>query len=139
MTAVREEPRDLPPGRYGADTDARADRRLRQVGAVLGAVVLVLVGWYGWAKMTATTVSGEVISFRVVSDRAVVARLEIRKDAGVTGVCTLRSQSADQTEVGRRDVRFAQRSGKIDTDVTIRTTARGTTAELLGCHAGSGR
>lgn len=134
MTAVRENRSTRPLGRYGADADARADRQLRLVGAVLGAVVLVLVGWYGWAKMTAPSANAEVITFRTVSDRAVEARLEVRKDAGATAVCTLRSQAADGTEVGRRDVPVTQRGGKVETFVTIRTTVRGATAEVLGCH-----
>jgi hypothetical protein len=132
MTALRE---GLPEGRYGRSADAQADRRLKQVGIGLGAVVLVLVGWYGWYQLSATTVSAEVITFQTVSDQAVQAHIQVHKDAGVIGVCTLRSQAADSTEVGRRDVRFTQRKSVIDTVVTIRTTARGTTAELLGCHA----
>jgi hypothetical protein len=134
MTAVREDLPTPPKGRYGADADARADRRLKRVGAVLGAVVLALVGWYGWAKISAPSANAQVITFRTVSDRAVEARLEVRKTSGRTAVCTLRSQAADGTEVGRRDVEFAQPGGKVDTSVTIRTTARGTTAEVLGCH-----
>jgi hypothetical protein len=132
MTAVRQE---LPKGRYGHGTDAFSDRRLKQVGVILGVLALLLVGWYGWQKVTGTKVSAEVITFKAVSDRALEAHLEVRKDTGVVGVCTIRSQAADGTEVGRRDVRFAQHSGRIDQVITIRTTARGTTAELLGCHA----
>jgi hypothetical protein len=137
MTAVRDDPPAPPKGRYGADADARADRQLRRVGTVLGAVVLLLIGWYGWTKMTAPAANAQVITFRTVSDRAVQARLEVRKDTGAIAVCTLRSQAADGTEVGRRDVRFSQPSGTVDASVTIRTTARGTTAEVLGCHVQS--
>lgn len=137
MTAVRDDPTGPPPGRYGSDADARADRQLKRVGAVLGAAVAVLVGWYGWTQLAAPSANAQVITFRTVSDRAVRARLEVRKDAGATAVCTLRSQSADGMEVGRRDVRFAQHGDVIDTTVTIRTTARGSTAEVLGCHVQS--
>ncbi|MDX6312513.1 MAG: hypothetical protein QOF84_6815 [Streptomyces sp.] len=132
MTAVREE---LPEGRYGRGlSDAQADRTLRRVGFVLAAVALVLIGWYGWTTVAGTQVSAEVITFEVVSDHAVDTHLEVRKDSGVTAVCTLRSVAADGTEVGRRDVRLTQHSSRIDTVVTIRTTARGTSAELLGCQ-----
>jgi hypothetical protein len=137
MTAVREGPPPPPGRRYGADADARADRQLRRVALVLGAVVLVLVGWHGWTKMTAPSANAQVISFRTVGDRAVRARLEVRKDSGATAVCTLRSQAADGTEVGRRDIRFSERADKVDTFVMIRTTARGTTAEVIGCHVRS--
>jgi len=134
MTAVREE---LPEGRYGRSrSDAQADRTLRRVGFVLGAVALVLVGWYGWAKIAGTQVSAQVITFQVASDHAVETHIEVRKDSGVTAVCTLRSVSEDGTEVGRRDVRLTERKSRIDTVVTIRTTARGTSAELVGCQTG---
>jgi hypothetical protein len=134
MTAVREQ---LPEGRYGSGrSDAQADRTLKRVGVVLAAIAVVLLGWYGWAKIAGTQVSGEVIAFQVVSDQAVQVHLEVRKDAGVTGVCTLRSVAEDGTEVGRRDVRLTQHTGRIDTVVTIRTTARGTSAELVGCQTG---
>ena len=37
--------------------------------------------------------------------------------------------------MGRADFRFDQDATRIDKVVTLRTTAPGTTAELLGCHA----
>jgi hypothetical protein len=132
MSAVRD---GLPEGRYGrgADADARTDRRLRLVGAVLGVVLLLFVGWIGWDKLAGTEVSAEVIKFQVVSDQEVQVHVEVRKDAGVTAVCTLRSLAEDHGEVGRKDVRLAQDSDRVDTVVTIRTTSRGTSAELVGC------
>ncbi len=132
MSAVRD---GLPEGRYGrgADADARTDRRLRLVGAVLGVVLLLFVGWIGWDKLAGTEVSAEVIKFQVVSDQEVQVHLEVRKDAGVTAVCTLRSLAEDHGEVGRKDVRLAQDSSRVDTVVAIRTTGRGTSAELVGC------
>ena len=61
--------------------------------------------------------------------------LEVRKDSGASGYCTIRSQSESGAEVGRADFRFDGDETRIDRVVTLRTTARGTTAELLGCHA----
>lgn len=132
MSVVRD---GLPEGRYGrgADADARTDRRLRLVGAVLGVVLLLFVGWIGWDKLAGTEVSAEVIKFQVVSDQEVQVHVEVRKDAGVTAVCTLRSLAEDHGEVGRKDVRLAQDSSRVDTVVAIRTTGRGTSAELVGC------
>lgn len=129
-------PDGLPEGRYGrgADADARADRRLRLVGSVLGVVLLLFVGWIGWDKLTGSEVSAEVIKFKVVTDQEVQAHIEVRKDAGVTAVCTLRSLAEDHGEVGRKDVRLNQHTSRIDTVVTIRTTSRGTSAELVGCQ-----
>jgi hypothetical protein len=130
MAAVRE---GLPEGRYGRGADARADRRLKVIGLVLGVLALVGVGWFGWHSVAGTEVSGEVIKSRAVSEQAVEIHLEVRKDAGTVAVCTLRSVDEDHTEVGRMDVTLRDHEKQVDTVVTMRTTHRGQTAELLGC------
>ncbi|MFF1690439.1 MULTISPECIES: DUF4307 domain-containing protein [unclassified Streptomyces] len=134
MSAVSEQ---LPDGRYGRSrsADERADRTLKTVGAVLGALLVVLIGWFGYHYVFGTKISAEVITFKT-SDAAVKVHLEVRKDTDAKGYCTIRSQSADGAEVGRADFRFDQRESRIDKVVTLRTTAHGTSAELLGCHAG---
>ncbi|MFF3248008.1 DUF4307 domain-containing protein [Streptomyces sp. NPDC002870] len=133
MTAVREQ---LPEGRYGRSADERADRTLKVVGAGLGVVLLSVVGWFGYDYIAGQKISAEVIKFKVVSDTEVQAHLEVRKDADATGTCTLRSRSEDGSEVGRIDV-VVERPGekRIDQVVTVRTTARATSAELEQCTA----
>ncbi|MGW5232879.1 DUF4307 domain-containing protein [Streptomyces nodosus] len=123
----------LPDGRYGRSSDERADRTLKIVGATLGAVLLVVVGWFAYHYVGQSKISAQVITFDA-SKNAVDIHLEVRKDADASGYCTLRSQSADGAEVGRADFRFDGRATRIDKVVTLRTTAQGTTAELLGCH-----
>ncbi|MEU3463717.1 DUF4307 domain-containing protein [Streptomyces sp. NPDC006733] len=130
MAAVRE---GLPEGRYGRGADARSDRRLKVIGLVLGVLALGGIGWFGWHSVAGTEVSGEVIKSRAVSEQAVEIHLEVRKDAGTVAVCTLRSVDEDHTEVGRMDVVLRDHRKQIDTVVTMRTTHRGETAELLGC------
>jgi len=132
MAAVRDR---LPEGRYGRRPEASADRRLRVAAAVLGGLALVGTALGGWWYVSGNSVGGDVISFTVVSDSEVRAELQVYKDAGQTAVCTLRSQGADQAEVGRRDVTVRAHGSTVDTVVTLRTTARGTTAELIGCSA----
>ncbi|WLW56970.1 DUF4307 domain-containing protein [Streptomyces graminofaciens] len=123
-----------PERRFGRSTDESADRTLKVVGSVLGTVLLVSVGWFAYHHVAQDKISGEVITFKSTHD-AVKVHLEVRKDAGATGYCTLRSQSADHTEVGRADFRFGGPARRIDKVVTLRTMSPGTTAELLGCHA----
>jgi hypothetical protein len=125
----------LPEGRYGRSTDERADRKLKILGGVLGLALLVLVGWLAYYYVAENKISAQVITFKAASDSAVDVHLEVRKDASAHGYCTLRSQAADGTEVGRADFRFDENSSRIDKVVTLRTTALGGTAELLGCHA----
>ncbi|MFF3288001.1 DUF4307 domain-containing protein [Streptomyces sp. NPDC003023] len=134
MAAVGEK---LPEGRYGRSADERADRRLKIVGAVLGAGMLGLVSWFGYDYVAGTAISAEVIKFDV-SEGAdeVQVHLEVRKDAQATGSCMLRALAEDGGEVGRLDVRIEQRGeSRIDEVVKIRTTRQATAAELIGCNA----
>ncbi|MDR3080200.1 MAG: DUF4307 domain-containing protein [Streptomyces sp.] len=131
MTTASTRP---PEGRYGRSADARADRKLKIAGGVLGAALLALMGWFAYHYVGQSKISAEVISFETSQD-TVKAHLEVRKDADASGSCTVRSQAKSGAEVGRADFRFDGHTTRIDKVVTLRTTARGTTAELLGCHA----
>lgn len=124
----------LPEGRYGRSSDERADRKLKIAGTVLGALLLALIGYFAYHYVGQNKISGEVITFEPQKD-SVRIHLEVRKDSGTSGYCTIRSQAADGTEVGRADFRFTGSTTRIDRVLTLRTTAPGTTAELLGCHA----
>ncbi|MFE7275408.1 DUF4307 domain-containing protein [Streptomyces sp. NPDC057623] len=124
----------LPESRYGRSSDERADRTLKIVGAVLGAVVLALVGYFAYHYVGQNKISAEVIEFDA-GKTSVKVHLEVRKDAGASGYCTLRSQAESGAEVGRADFRFDGDATRIDKVVTLRTTSQGTTAELLGCHS----
>ncbi|OIJ65130.1 DUF4307 domain-containing protein [Streptomyces mangrovisoli] len=125
----------LPEGRYGRSSDERSDRRLRIAAIVMGSLLAAAVGWFAWDYVGGTEISAQVITFQA-NDTAVQVHLEVHKDAGTDGYCTLRSQAADGSEVGRADFHFDGSATRIDKVVTLRTTARGTTAELLGCHSG---
>ncbi|MEV0779014.1 DUF4307 domain-containing protein [Streptomyces sp. NPDC050433] len=133
MTAVR--PPVLPEGRYGRPSDERADRKLKIVGSVLGVGLLALIGWFGYDYVAGQSVSAELIKFKRVSASAVEVHLEVRKDEGAAGTCTLRSRAEDGAEVGRKDVRVEGPETRIDRVVTVRTTASATSAELVGCTA----
>ncbi|MGW2520792.1 DUF4307 domain-containing protein [Streptomyces sp. NPDC001617] len=124
----------LPEGRYGRSSDERADHKLKIAGAVFGALLLALIAYFAYHYVGENKISGEVITFEPHKN-SVSIHLEVRKDAGASGYCTVRSQAADQSEVGRADFRFDGKATRIDKVVTLRTTAPGTTAELLGCHA----
>ncbi|MEU9124023.1 DUF4307 domain-containing protein [Streptomyces sp. NPDC048506] len=136
MAAVRE---GLPEGRYGRSADQRADRKLKIIGAVLGVALLGVVGWSGVSYIAGQDLSGRVITWDAVSDHAVKVHLEVVKDTDDTGVCTLRSQADDGSEVGRKDVTIDQRTDQVDTEVTVRTTKRATNAVLVGCTASGSR
>jgi uncharacterized protein DUF4307 len=132
MVAVQSEP---PKGRYGRSSDERADRRLKTVGAVLGVLLLGFVGWVGVSYLSSQAVTGTLIKYKVVSDHEAQAHLEVRKDAGARGVCTLRALDHDHAEVGRKDTRIGGGSEQVDTVVSIRTTQRAYAVELVGCQS----
>ncbi|GGX89217.1 DUF4307 domain-containing protein [Streptomyces hiroshimensis] len=136
MAAARE---GLPDGRYGRSADARADRKLKIVGAVLGAGLLGVIAWSGIHYMTKTDVSGQLIRSKTISDDTVQAVVEIRKGKDQAGVCTLRSLGSDGSEVGRKDVAFDRREDHFTERVTLRTTKHAAATELEGCRAASGR
>ncbi|MGW7046215.1 DUF4307 domain-containing protein [Streptomyces avermitilis] len=125
----------LPEGRYGRSADERADHKLKIVGGILAVALLALFGYFAYHYVVQNKISGEVITFKATDDDVVKVHLEVRKDADATGYCTVRSQAEDGSEVGRADFRFTGPDTRIDKVVTLRTTALGTTAELLGCHA----
>jgi hypothetical protein len=125
----------LSEGRYGRSGDQRADRNLKITGGVLGVVFLALLGWFGYHYIGGSDISGQVVAFRTSAD-SVRVHLEVHKDSGTHGYCTVRSLAEDHSEVGRADFRFDSSATSVDKVVTLRTTAPGTTAELLGCHSG---
>ncbi|MFJ7587434.1 DUF4307 domain-containing protein [Streptomyces sp. NPDC097617] len=131
MSAVRE---GLPEGRYGRSADERTDRKLKIIGSVLGVGLLSVVGWIGWDYIAGQSVSAEVIKFQVISDTEVKVHLEVRKEASVTGVCSLSSQDEGHGEVGRADFTFARSASRVDEVVTLKTTTRATMVELVGCR-----
>lgn len=102
---------------------------------MLGVLFLGMMGWFGWHYVVDSKISAEMIKFDVVSPTEVQVHLEIRKDEGVRGVCTLRSRAEDGAEVARKDVRIDDPSGRVDNVFTLRTTALATSAELVGCTA----
>ncbi|MGW1769609.1 DUF4307 domain-containing protein [Streptomyces sp. NPDC002073] len=133
MSAVRE---SLPEGRYGRSEDERADRKLKIVGSLLGVGLLGLVGWIGYDYVGGQTVSGQVITFRVVSDSEVRIQLEIHKDtAAIEAVCTVNAQDRDHADVGRADFSFDAKQTRLDETVVLKTTSRATSAELVSCQA----
>ncbi|WP_405716151.1 MULTISPECIES: DUF4307 domain-containing protein [unclassified Streptomyces] len=135
MTAVRDA---LPENRYGRSADQRADRKLKIIGSVLGVVLLGVVGWIGYDYVTGQGISAEVIKRQIVSDQRVDVHLEVRKDKDAKGYCTLRAQQEDGGDVARKDFRFDDRSERIDRILSLRTTSRATSVELLGCTTDDG-
>ncbi|WP_327680237.1 DUF4307 domain-containing protein [Kitasatospora sp. NBC_00458] len=133
MTAGTRTPQP-PEGRYGRRGDREADRRLKVIGAVCGVLALGLITWLGASYLIRETkINGAVPSFEAVSDTEMQLHLSVRKSDGTAGSCTVRSQSEDGAVVGVADFAVPADGSGYDAVVSLRTTARGTTAQLLGC------
>src|SRR5690242_11042324 len=102
----------LPEGRYGRSSDERADRKLKIAAVVFGAVLLALVGYFAYHYVAQNEISAQVITFDA-SDNAVKVHLEVHKDSGASGYCTLRSQAADGAVAGRGDFHFSGSATRI--------------------------
>ncbi|OKJ11693.1 DUF4307 domain-containing protein [Kitasatospora sp. CB01950] len=123
-----------PAGRYSRSDDRTTDRRLRIAGALFGALLVGVIAWLGSSYLLRETkLNGTVPTFQTVSDSEVQLQLSVRKGEGVSGVCTVRSQGTDGAVVGQSDFQVPAGGTTYDKVVTLRTTARGSTAELLGC------
>ncbi|MGA5819079.1 DUF4307 domain-containing protein [Kitasatospora sp. NPDC094028] len=123
-----------PEGRYGRSGDGESDRRLKVVGAVCGVLALGLIAWLGGSYLLRESqINGSVPTFQVVSDSEVQLHLSVHKSDGTAGTCTVRSQGDDHGVVGVADFPVPAAGSGYEADVVLRTTARGTTAELLHC------
>jgi hypothetical protein len=121
----------VPAGRYGADP-AQVERRTRRVYLACLAAVLVVIAVVGGNYLLRPSFDGEVVSFDV-TDTTVLIHLQVSKPGGKAGSCTVRSRDANGNEVGRVTVPLPEQPSSYDTVVTLRTSARGTTGELVGC------
>ncbi|MEV6975076.1 DUF4307 domain-containing protein [Kitasatospora sp. NPDC093806] len=133
MTAGTTVPQ-LPEGRYGRRGDRETDRRLKVIGVVCAVLGLGLIAWLGGSYLIRETkINGAVPTFQAVSDTEVQLHLSVRKTDGTAGSCTVRSQAENGAVVGVADFPVPADGSGYDAVVSLRTTARGTTAELLGC------
>ena len=115
--------------RYG--TPSRWRRRATIGLAVAIAVVgLTWLAWTAWFHSTPAA-SSELITFDVVGDHEMQARLDVTLGDGVEATCRLRAFAEDHTTVG--EVAFTPVAGT--NEVVIRTERRATTVEKLGCTA----
>jgi hypothetical protein len=134
MSAVREE---LPEGRYGRSADERADHKLKIAGAVLGAILLAVVVWIGYDYVSGkSALNAQVVTFDIASKDKVTMGLDVNKDTGTAGTCTVRALDEYHSEVGRKDIAFTRGQSVSHITVDLRTTSRASSAELISCQTG---
>jgi hypothetical protein len=108
-------------------------RRPLTIAAVTVAA-LVGLGWLAWAAYDESTpkVQSELVSFRVVDEHRVTARVDVRVASGVSGAsCTVEALAGDHSVVG--ELHFEPTSGV--NEVTVRTERVATSVDVPGCIA----
>ena len=130
--------RTLPPrpqGRY----DRRPPVLQRLLGLFLGTVLIALIVAILvalWVRVSAETVSGRVLGFRITAADAVDIRLEVDKEKGSRAYCIVRARGADGLEVGRDVVEVdpvGTQQRRVRTSFELTTSGRPVTGELAGC------
>ncbi|MFC0221924.1 DUF4307 domain-containing protein [Nocardioides zeicaulis] len=115
--------------RYGAPS-----RWTRPVTIAVAAVLAVVgLGWLGWAAWFhgSPDVTSEVMTYDVVSDHQVDARVDVDLAEGIDASCRVRAYAEDHTTVG--EMTFTPVDGP--NRVEIRTERRATSVEKVGCTA----
>jgi hypothetical protein len=119
-----------PPDRYGRP----APWQRRAVVAGSGLVGVLGLTWLAWTTVFHATpeVSSDLVSWRVVDDHAVTARIDVLVDGDaheLQASCLVRATAADHTVVG--EATFVPEDGH--NDVRVRTERRATAVESVGC------
>jgi hypothetical protein len=131
----------------GSQSSAAAERlrlrypRSRLPRPVLVGVVALLaaifLAWLTWAALVRANpaVSGDVTSYRVLSDREVAFTLTVeRPDPSRAAVCRVVAQAADYQAVGALDVEVPPRTERVvDITMTLKTLRRATNAAYKSC------
>jgi hypothetical protein len=94
-------------------------------------VGLLGLTWLAWATFFHATppVSSELVSWEVVDDHAVTARIDVVLRDDPDASCVVRAVSVDHTVVG--EATFVPEDGR--NIVTVRTERRPTSVENVGC------
>ena len=131
MTDAPDKPPSGPSGdRYGRP----APWRRTAIIAASGLVGVLALTWLAWTTFFHATpeVSSEIVSWEVVDDHAVTARVDvvIRGDAeDLQATCRVQAVAADHVVVG--EATFTPTDGR--NEVEVRTERRATSVDSVGC------
>jgi hypothetical protein len=125
-----------PEGRYGP----RRDRPSRGVVAGVVLVAALFLGWVVWAALGAAApdVGADVTAFTVRSAERIDVRVSAAPGAQGSFACRVRAFDRTREVVGVAGVTLdADRPGRAERWVSVRTRDRAVTATVASCAAGS--
>ncbi|WKD61553.1 hypothetical protein CCICO_07665 [Corynebacterium ciconiae DSM 44920] len=109
--------------------------KLIAVGAVIFAIVAVVVIVQYFNKLQAGSVDGQVTKYERVEDNLITATVDItRDDVDKPAYCIVTAMNYDAVEVGRREIYIpagGERTTRHDTSITTRDIP--VVADLYGC------
>jgi hypothetical protein len=122
-----------PPGRY--DERRPLPRRVTVALATAGGLLLLLLVVVAFQRFGPSQVQGRTLSYRVVDDRSVEVRFEVRTDPGTTATCLLQALGRDMSEVGSEEVRVGPSvEDRVVLTRTVTTSSRAVTARVVTCR-----
>jgi hypothetical protein len=125
----------FPAGRYGRrrERSSRPTGWLVAVGATVAVVSGVVIAVMMYNQYGRQEYTGNVLAFDTAS-RSVEVTFEVYKPAGEDATCLVRARSVDGAEVGHVEVPVTGEETHTTLTVTVPTSARPVTGELLRCY-----
>jgi hypothetical protein len=121
-----------PPGRY--DEPRPLSRPVLLGGAALLVAALVGLALVGWRHYATSRTPYTNLGY-TLSERAVVVRFSVVKDAGKTVQCLLQARDRDNAEVGSLVTTIGpDGSGTLERAVSVPTTRQAVAGEVLSCR-----
>ena len=107
------------------------------LAVVLGALLLLWIGWAGW-RGAHPEVVGKVVGFKVVSDTRIDVQITVQRDPAHVARsvdCQVSAQAISYDTVGQLPFTWASDGQELQTDwVTVRTFKRAVSAKVDSCR-----
>jgi hypothetical protein len=122
-----------PPGRY--DERGPLPRRVTVALAAAAGLVLLLLVVVAFQRFGPAKAQGRLLGYRVLDDRTVEVRFEVRTDPGTTATCVVRALGHVPSEVASEEVRVGPGAeDRVVETRTLTTSSRAVAAELVTCR-----
>ncbi|PZR54295.1 DUF4307 domain-containing protein [Xylanimonas oleitrophica] len=135
---------EVPPGTPGGEALEPDDgghrgpglsRGAKAAAAAAIAVAVAAVAWIAASQHQQNPVTGDVVSYRVVSAEEVEIDFQVSMPVGTTAVCTVEAMSSSFAQVGTMDVEVGPSETRTSRySVTLRTSQQADTGVVEGCR-----
>jgi hypothetical protein len=130
VVLIEDGPDGYPEGRYGGR--GRPRRRTYVLSGLGIALLTAAVSWYG-LRSANPAISPTVLGYTVVSDQVTTVTFELVKPASQAVACAVEALDVNSVDVGRATVTVPAGQHDVTRTVTLRTSARAITGEVVQC------